>query len=424
MEKFYGRRVLLNEQQDGIITCQAIQDGQCQRCHQKIKDEWTLPDGASYCWHCHQLGRISSNQFLGSLPEPHQFNVEQDNICSWAGELTQAQKQVADEMLETWKQHGNHLIYAVTGAGKTEMLYPLLTEAFKAKKRVAIVSPRVDVVIELGKRIPGNFNVEQVVLYGDSPDSYRYMQLVIATTHQLFHFWQAFDLIIVDEIDAFPYAENPLLAHVVQEALIEQGSVVYLTATPSRRLLKEVRTKKMQMSILARRFHGHPLPEIKILRCQNWRKKLPAHLFEIIEKYQESGQRFLIFVPHVDDLEYVYQKIQDKVVVATVHAAASDRAENVQKMRDEEVQGLITTTILERGVTFPKIDVLILGASDQTFSQAALIQMAGRCGRSNKRPDGLVLAIVDEKSQTVLRAKAEIEYLNRLGGTKCASVAE
>lgn len=45
------------------------------------------------------------------------------------------------------KRH--HLIWAVTGAGKTEMLYPILVETLKAGGRVAICTPRVDVCNEL-----------------------------------------------------------------------------------------------------------------------------------------------------------------------------------------------------------------------------------------------------------------------------------
>ncbi len=55
-------------------------------------------------------------------------------------------------------------------------------------------------------------------------------------------------------------------------------------------------------------------------------------------------------------------------------------------MRNEELDFLITTTILERGVTFPGIDVIVLKADDEIFSAAALVQIAGRVGRNSDRP--------------------------------------
>lgn len=42
---------------------------------------------------------------------------------------------------------------------------------------------------------------------------------MIATTHQLLKFYQAFDLLIVDEVDAFPYVDNPVLYHAVEQAV-------------------------------------------------------------------------------------------------------------------------------------------------------------------------------------------------------------
>ena len=84
-------------------------------------------------------------------------------------------------------------------------------------------------------------------------------------------------------------------------------------------------------------------------------------------------------------------------------------------MRDGEIQYLMTTTILERGVTFPGIDVLILGADDKVFSENALVQIAGRVGRSVTRPYGLVLAYVQHINLKVLAAQKQIMTMNRRG---------
>ena len=69
-------------------------------------------------------------------------------------------------------------------------------------------------------------------------------------------------------------------------------------------------------------------------------------------------------------------------------------------MRDGDYDFLVTTSILERGVTFPEIDVYVLGADDPVFSSSALVQIAGRAGRSQSRPTGRVvfglIVIVDK----------------------------
>lgn len=84
----------------------------------------------------------------------------------------------------------------------------------------------------------------------------------------------------------------------------------------------------------------------------------------------------------------------------------------VQLMRNREIQYLVTTTILERGVTLPDIDVIILGADHHNFNSRSLIQIAGRVGRKTSRPTGMVLAIMSTPSLQVLVAQMTIKWLN------------
>jgi len=98
-----------------------------------------------------------------------------------------------------------------------------------------------------------------------------------------------------------------------------------------------------------------------------------------------------------------------------VHANDKHRQEKVQGMRNENLQYLVTTTILERGVTFPGIDVIILGADDEMFTENALVQIAGRVGRKSDSPTGLVLAYVEHVTLKVKAGQRQIIQLNRLG---------
>lgn len=183
---FYGRLVPVRRDQmealpAGAVTIPAIKDGICQRCATKIDAIWCTPASA-YCWACANLGRLSDDQFLATIPEPNVFE-RNATPCQWQGELTPAQRRVADEQVQALVAGRSHLTYAVTGAGKTEMLFPMLTAALQAGKRIALVSPRVDVIVELAPRLRDAFKTDFVVLYGDSPETYRYTQLVLASTH-------------------------------------------------------------------------------------------------------------------------------------------------------------------------------------------------------------------------------------------------
>jgi competence protein ComFA len=125
---------------------------------------------------------------------------------------------------------------------------------------------------------------------------------------------------------------------------------------------------------------------------------------------------FLLFVPEVDDVKRVVAQLTGTDInILGTYATDEKRLEKVQAMRAKQIDGLITTTILERGVTFKGIDVLILGGDENIFTATALIQIAGRCGRSLERPTGNVTVYAREKTKQLMTAIAEINYLNILG---------
>lgn len=391
----------------------------CRRCQQS--DIASLPNDERYCRSCLQLGRVSTLDELYTLSDPNRL-IPRDGHwkMSWQGTLTQDQLQVSQALIRTWQQRQERLVWAVTGAGKTEMLFPLIEQVLRDGGRLALVSPRIDVINELAPRLQAAFaDVEQIVLHGESPTPYRYTQLVLATTHQMLRFYQAFDALIVDEVDSFPYANDPMLATAVQQARHPESAVFYLTATPTAALQRQVKRQRLPVSYLARRFHGHPLPNITVKRVGNWRKNLPAAMRRQLADYCATQQRFLLFVPHVADLEEVYQAMKQlwpHMPGHHVHANDPLRSEKVQNMRDGVYQYLITTTILERGVTLSGIDVVILGAEETTFSVNALVQIAGRVGRSVQRPTGKVQAYVQSHARQVRQAQRQIQQMNQQGG--------
>ncbi|WP_257974788.1 DEAD/DEAH box helicase family protein [Leuconostoc pseudomesenteroides] len=142
MENLYGRQLVCPKIDNSLgNTRTAFQGGVCQRCNQKLVSP--LPNDAFYCRACLTLGRVSSLDNLISLPEPNQFNGKV--VLSWTGTLASQQQKVSEDLLTTLALQREHLVWAVTGAGKTEMLFPLIYRALQQKLRVGIVAPRVDV---------------------------------------------------------------------------------------------------------------------------------------------------------------------------------------------------------------------------------------------------------------------------------------
>lgn len=432
-KQLFGRQVLAdsmltetNWQPQLIRRSAMIETGQwviCQRCGQKTtKQEVRLPRGDYYCPYCFQLGRVTSNQWLWSLPEPNQFVQCATSPLTWTGQLTPAQNACSQQINGIFAAGKTHLLWAVTGAGKTEMLFHGIAQALMKGLRIGVASPRIDVCLELAPRFQAAFSgIPQIVLYGGMERPYDYCQLTICTTHQLLRFYHAFDVLVIDEVDAFPFAADPGLNYAAEQAKKESGSLLYLTATPSKELQRQERQKKLSVSYLPARYHGHPLPEIRLKLTSRWRqglvkKRLPSMIKTTLKKIVSNQRHFLLFVPHVKDLEEVRLALKHQfpeMKVATVHAADVNRHEKVQQMRNGHLDCLVTTTILERGVTFANIDVIVLGADDAVFSTAALVQIAGRAGRKAAYPTGLVNFFADRQTKVIKEARRQIKFVNR-----------
>lgn len=423
----YGRRVPLTAPPATLASQPALitdrQRWRCSRCQQAIPPTDQLPDQIPYCRQCLTLGRLTARTKLYTIPEPNRFPARTESPLTWAGTLSAQQATAAAELLTQVRQRQNHLLWAVTGAGKTEIVYPALAWALQQGWRVAWTSPRIDVCLELAPRLAAAFApVSQVVLYGGQPEPYVYRQLTICTTHQLLRFAAAFDLIVVDEVDAFPLATSPMLQGAIHQAEKPDGCHLYLTATPGGALQRLVRRRTLSVTYLPLRYHGYLLPPIQVRIAWQWRERLakgrlPSDLVRRLRRYQARQQRFLLFVPHVRDLVPVAAALKRDGIRGgvTVHAADPQRREKVQAMRDQTVPFLITTTILERGVTFPNVMVLILGGDDSVFSTAALVQIAGRVGRHREHPGGDVICYCQSQTLTVWRAQRMIHSLNRRG---------
>ena len=392
----------------------------CQRCGSQIEEEWHLPIGAFYCRECLIMKRIRSDQNLYYFP---QERFPQQDVLKWSGQLTPFQERVSQGLLQAVDKKEATLVHAVTGAGKTEMIYQVVAKVIDQGGAVCLASPRIDVCLELHKRLQNDFSCEIALLYGES-DPYFRTPLVVATTHQLLKFYQAFDLLIVDEVDAFPYVDNPVLYHAVNNCVKETGLRIFLTATSTDELDRKVKQGELKRLSLPRRFHGNPLIVPKPIWLSNFNKYiekngLPPKLKLYIEKQRKTAYPLLIFASEIKKGEKLKEILQEKFPndkIGFVSSITADRLEQVQAFRDGDLTILISTTILERGVTFPRVDVFVVEANHQLFTKSSLVQIGGRVGRSMDRPTGELIFFHDGLNLSIKKAIKEIKQMNQEAG--------
>jgi competence protein ComFA len=375
-----------------------------------------------YCRKCLMMGRISACTPLIGWNGPMPVHAVPESILGWKGKLSDGQQAASNDVVESVINNHELLVWAVCGAGKTEVLFAGIESALAAKKRVCIATPRTDVVLELTPRLKAAFpGIPVASLYGGSEDRYLYAPLTIATTHQLLRFYHAFDTVILDEVDAFPYTVEESLQYAAVQARKPKSAMIYLTATPNEKWQRECRIGKRAFTTIPARFHRQPLPVPHFTWCGNWQKhlkkdKLPDNVLHWIKERLQNQKQALVFFPHIPLMEKALPILRQLAPdIEAVHAEDPDRKEKVQKMRNKEIPLLLTTTILERGVTFPNIDVAVVGAEDDIFTESALVQISGRAGRSKDYPDGVVTFFHYGKTEAMLKARKQIIAMNQEG---------
>ncbi|GAV12430.1 helicase-related protein [Paenibacillus sp. NAIST15-1] len=322
---------------------------------------------------------------------------------------------------------GAFLLWAVTGAGKTEMIFPLVEDTLLHGGRVLIATPRRDVVLELKPRIEKAFPAQKVVtLYGGSPERWRDGDITIATTHQLIRFEEAFELAIIDELDAFPYHNDPMLQRTAERACTPGGVFVYLSATPPEAMQQNVRRGKLSHARVPVRFHRHPLPipmritMPSVAQCLS-AHGLPALLLARMNHSVSRGAQLFVFLSRIRQVDPLVRLLRERIPgvhIDGTSAADESRGDKVIQFRERNIRVLVTTTILERGVTVPMSDVFILDADDRLFDAASLVQMAGRAGRSKDDPAGLVVFGSPQWNRSQRSAVRQIRDMNRIAARK------
>ena len=215
-----------------------------------------------------------------------------------------------------------------------------------------------------------------------------------------------------------------MLYHAVHQAVKVEGTKIFLTATSTDELDKKVAKGELTRLSLPRRFHGNPLivpQKIWLADFQKYlgQKKLVPKLRQFIQKQRKTSFPLLIFASEIkkgQEFAEILQSTFPNEKVGFVASTTENRLEIVEKFRQKEITILVTTTILERGVTFPCVDVFVVEANHRLFSRSALVQIAGRVGRSMDRPTGELIFFHDGATMAIEKAIKEIQEMNQEAG--------
>ncbi len=391
----------------------------CQRCGEMELEEWPGELGMmATCRSCSSLGVSSSQQVLYRDNRALEKEAEAVRFVLQPS-LTFAQERASSQVLEFVQQSEvkEALLWAACGAGKTEVCFTATAWALERGRSVLFAAPRQDVIHDVAPRLQRNFpELQFQILSGMIPIKYQKGSMVLATTHQILRFYRAFDLIFLDEMDAFPYKGSRMLEWGLKQSLRSDGKILYLTATPSEEGLRKNKKEGKNLIRLPARHHRHPLPVPKWLKfnflpeMRNFTEEMEVQLRAMV-----FLGPILIFVPKISWVMPLVQSLRIRFPEWNIEGSYSSdlgRKQKIEGLSKGEYQLFICTSILERGVTIPNVQVIVVAADHPVFDGRALVQMAGRTGRTKEYPEGQVLFISARKAPGITEAIRWIKEQN------------
>jgi competence protein ComFA len=384
-------------------SVKAIVNNKCNRCQGDHIEKDSL--GISYCLDCYVYSEINSLMYLSRnarriIKTEHQMNLKFS--------LTNEQIIASRFLLQCFKNRKDAFLHAVCGAGKTEIILSLIFYLLVNNQRIAFVIPRVEIIKQVGIRLKNYFPKTRILTLHGENSIIDQSPLIVLTPQQLIKFYQEFDLIILDEVDAFPFVNNPFLERLVYKAMKEKAQLIFMSATITRKYQLLIKEHKLEYHLLAKRYHQRDLVIPKFEKIKSYKDKKVISIINRLKKKQQ----LIIFVASINKGEVFSKYLQNNSLSCELISSKTKyKPEVIKAFINGENNILISTTILERGVTFKNISVLVLEASDKIFTKSTLIQIAGRVGRVDI--SGEVIFLADFITNDMLDARKEIIMMNK-----------
>ena len=383
----------------------------CLRCQNEDPTLFFEVHGQWICRKCLDFGPLPA----GQLPR-------KPKLCRtrWIGkpvlefELMPFQKEVSAKALEILQSGKDVLIYAAAGAGKTEISLESICWYLAQGKKVCFAISRRQVVIEIASRLSKNFPELKVIAVCEGMTKITDADLIVCTTHQLYRYPFCFDLLILDELDAFPYGGNQVLEAIASQSCI--GQKMLLSATPDAKSLRAIENHEMEMVNLFKRPHQKPLCVPDVVTCSKFR--MVIKIIRKCKKHIRNGKQVLLFVPRIADTRWMKWVLKPFFAVDVIHSKSKDKDEIMARFHARKSMVLICTTLLERGITVPSVQVIVYRADHLVFTTASLIQIFGRAGRSFKDPYGEGTAYIQSPSKALNECLSQLNHMNNVSGVQ------
>ena len=223
-----------------------------------------------------------------------------------------------------------------------------------------------------------------LVKSGDREPNFAGAHLIIGTHALLYHELAPSNLIMVDEQHRFGSNQREKIARLTGSGEF-RAHFIQFSATPIPRTLSMIQSELVSFSFLKQ------LPfekQIKTIILQN---DGFTGFMQDLRRELAAGNQAIIVYPLVQQSESsVYQSLEEAAPfwkaqfadVMITHGSDKDKEEVLRRFRDEG-RLLITTTIVEVGISLPRLSVILIVGAER-MGLASLHQLRGRVGRKGQ----------------------------------------
>lgn len=229
-------------------------------------------------------------------------------------ELNQEQKTVVQDIL---KEPGRtHLVFGVTGSGKTEVYMELIAETIKRGRECIVLIPEIALTYQTIKRFSQRFHNQVSFIHSRLSDGERFDQferakagdvkIMVGPRSALFTPFNNLGLIIIDEEHESAYKSDQVPKYHAREVAIERASytgatVVLGSATPSVFSYYKTKTGEYKLHKMRNRANQRQLPEAYVVDMKEETQAgnydiFSRTLLQLIKDRLERHEQTMLFI--------------------------------------------------------------------------------------------------------------------------------
>ncbi len=271
------------------------------------------------------------------------------------------------------------------GSGKTLVI--LASAAMNYPRISYLMAPTSilaeQIYTEARRLLPPQIKV-LLVKSGDREPNFTGAHLIIGTHALLYHELAPSNLIMVDEQHRFGSNQREKIARLTENGEF-RAHFIQFSATPIPRTLSMIQSELVSFSFLKQ------LPFEKQIKTKILQNDGFAGFMQDLRRELAAGNQAIIVYPLVQQSESsVYQSLEEAAPfwkaqfadVMITHGSDKDKEEVLRRFRNEG-RLLITTTIVEVGISLPRLSVILIVGAER-MGLASLHQLRGRVGRKGQ----------------------------------------